>query len=212
MPTGDLTQEQERLLVGRLIAGQDGAWEVFLQHFQGGISFCVRRAGISDDDHEDACAFVLESLFADGCRRLQLWEGRNGARLSTYLHAVSLNLARDYLRNLPRDVRFRAPEARIPETGRDIGIALGPEARALQSRLRDAILECLFSMPMGPDREILLFHFYAGLGAEDIARLSGKKRNAVDQALLRARRNLRDVAENVHPELVEYLEDEGRGA
>ena len=212
MPHGDLTPEQEYELVDRLIAGQAGSWEDFLLHFQGGISFCVRRAGVSDDDHEDACAFVLESLFADGCRRLLLWEGRNGARLSTYLHAVSLNLARDYLRNLPRDVTHRAPEAEIPDNDPEADAILGPEARALQSQLRYAILECLFRMPTPADREILLFHYHAGLPPGEIARLSGRTRNSVDQALSRARRNLREVAEISHPELLEFLGDNRRGA
>lgn len=207
MPNGDLTRDQERELVGRLIAGHNGAWEEFSQRLQHRIAACVRKAGVRDEDLEDVCAFVFESFLANECHRLRQWDGR--ARLFTYLFVVSTNLARDYLRNLPQ-VSF-LPEEEIPEAGPDAGIALGPKTCALQAQLREAILECLFSMPAGADKEVLLFHYYAGLGAEEIARLSGKKRNAVDQTLLRARRNLREVAENTHPELLEYLGNDGRG-
>lgn len=210
MPNGttDQGRGRDRALVARLVAGDDGAWEEFLVGHQPRVSACVRRVGVRDDDNGDACSFVFEALHADGCRRLRAWDGR--ASLATYLHAVAANLARDFLRSQPR-VTF-AGEEEIDDAEAGAGAALAAETRVLQARLREAILRCLFRMEIGADREILLFHYHAGLTAEEIARLSGRSRNAVDQALHRARRHLRAAAEAFHPELAEYLGEHHHGA
>lgn len=205
MPDGTPTTDQERArdrdLVDRLLASDDGAWREFHERFRPRIAACVRRAGVDDGDVEDASSFVLESLLADGCRRLGRWNGR--ASLSTYLYTVASHLAIDFVRQRPR-VRF-AGEEEIPQAPRTAPVVAEAERRALRAGLREAILACLFRLPNAADREILLLRYYAGLSAEEIGRHSSRKRNAVDQALSRAHRHLRHIAADVRPELLDYL-------
>jgi RNA polymerase sigma factor (sigma-70 family) len=196
-------REQDRALVRRLVAGDAGAWEEFCAAYGARIDLAVHRAGVSDGDFDDARGFVVEGLLAHACRRLDKWKGR--ASLATYLYTVAKRLAIDYQRSLPRYV-FAGEEETLEVP--DVAAEVEAENHALQARLRDAILECFFRMDGSTDREMILLRYYAGLQADEIARLSGKNRNAVDQALRRAHQDLRRVAERVHPELVEYLDED----
>lgn len=198
--------DQERQLIDRLVVGDRTAWEEFHACYAHRVAGAVRSAGVDDGDNGDACSFVFEGLLANDYRRLRRWDGT--ATLSTYLYTVSRRLAIDFLRNRPRVVR--PGEEEILDSLPDVHAAVKAETHALQSRLREAILECFLRIPNGAEREILLLHFHAGLPADEIARLSGRTRNAVDQALHRARRSLREVAERVHPDLAEYLEEDRR--
>jgi RNA polymerase sigma factor (sigma-70 family) len=197
----------DRELVARLIANEGEAWEEFDDRFLPRIRACVRRAGIWDGDLEDACSFVLEALLYDDCRRLRQWDGR--ASLSTYLYTVASRLAVDFIRQQPRIVSVG--EEAIPHTDPSSPAVREAEERALHAGLREKILHCLLRMPIGPDRDILLLRYYAGLAIQEIARLSGKTANAVHQALLRAHRHLRRIVEPLHPEILEYLPEGDHG-
>ena len=191
----------DRALVGRLLAKDEGAWSEFNQQVLPRIRACVRRAGVRDDLVEDACSFVVEALLAGDCRRLRQWDGR--ASLTTYLYTVASRLAVDFIRQQPR-VIFAGQEA-IPDTDRLAPAVLEAEGRALQAGLREKILHCLLRLPIGPDRDILMLRYYVGLAVQEIALSYGKTRNATDQALLRAHRHLRRIAERMHPEIVDFI-------
>jgi RNA polymerase sigma factor (sigma-70 family) len=197
----------DRELVDRLRANQKEAWDEFYQRFAPRISACVRKAGVRDGDIEDASSFVIEALLADNCRRLCQWDGR--ASLSTYLYTVVSRLAVDFIRRQPRVV-FAGEEA-IPHADPVAPAVLEAEERALHAGLREKILHCLLAMPIGADRDILLFRYYAGLAVPELARLSRRRANAVHQALLRAHRHLKHIAERLHPEILDYLPEDERG-
>ena len=201
----DLGPDQE--LVARLLTKEAEAWDEFHQRFLPRIDACVRRAGVRDDLAEDAGSFVLEALLADDFRRLRQWDGR--ASLSTYLYTVASRLAVDFIRQQPR-VIFAGEDA-IPHADPLAPAVLEAEERALHAGLREKILHCLLQMPIGPDRDLLLLRYYAGLAVQEIARLSGRTANAVHQALLRAHRHLARIAERMHPEILEYLPEDARG-
>ena len=205
-PSQTLDHEPDRELVARLLASEDDAWEDFRRRFLPRIGACVRRAGVRDGNIEDACSFVLEALLKDDYHRLRQWDGR--ASLSTYLYTVASRLAVDFIRQQPR-VIF-AGEEEIPHADPLAPAVLEAEERALHAGLREKILHCLMQMPIGPDRDILLLRYYAGLAVQEIARLSGRTANAVHQALLRAHRHLGLLAERTHPEILEYLPEDDR--
>jgi RNA polymerase sigma factor (sigma-70 family) len=197
----------DRALVGRLLARDDGAWREFDRQVLPRIRACVRRAGVRDDLVEDACSFVVEALLAGDCRRLRQWDGR--ASLTTYLYTVASRLAVDFIRQQPR-VIFAGEEA-IPEVDPVAPAVLAAEEHALHAGLREKILHCLLRIPIGADRDILMLRYYVGLAVQEIALSYGKTRNATDQALLRAHRHLRRIAEGMHPEIVEYLPEDTHG-
>jgi RNA polymerase sigma-70 factor (ECF subfamily) len=201
----DLGQDQE--LVARLIADEGGAWEEFHARFLPRVGACVRRAGVRDDLVEDVCQDIFEALRAGDCHRLRQWDGR--ASLSTYLYTVASRLAVDFIRRQPRVVF--GGEEEIPHADALAPAVLEAEQRALQAGLREKILHCLLRMPIGQDRDTLLLRYYAGLAVPEIARLSGRTANAVHQALLRAHRHLRRIAEEMHPEILDYLPEGERG-
>ena len=205
-PPRTLDLGPDRELVARLLASEDDAWEDFRQRFMPRIGACVRRAGVWNNDIEDACSFVLEALLDDNYHRLRQWDGR--ASLSTYLYTVASRLAVDFIRQQPR-VIFAGEDA-IPHAAPVGPAVLEAEERALHAGLREQILLCLLQMPIGADRDILLLRYYAGLAVQEIARLSGRTANAVHQALLRAHRHLGRIAERTHPEILEYLPEDNR--
>ena len=100
---------------------------------------------------------------------------------------------------------------RSPTRTRSAPAVLEAEERALHAGLREKILHCLLRMPIGADRDILMLRYYArARGAGDRPATAGRA-NATDQALLRAHRHLRRIAEGIHPEILEYLPEDTRG-
>jgi len=210
-PEREQELEHDREFVGRLVTGEHAAWEEFDARFGPRIRSAVRSAGVDDGNRGEAYSFVTEGLLTDDYRRLRRWNRSDS--LSAYLYTVSRRLAIDFRRSLsPRtsddQPRFVFPGEEETLDVPDTGAAFVPETHFIQVRLREAIVECLFRMPNGSDREMILFHYHLGLSAEEIARLSGRSRNAIDQALHRARRSLAAVAAEIHPELVEYLQED----
>jgi RNA polymerase sigma factor (sigma-70 family) len=194
----------DRKLVARLVARENDAWGEFHQQVLPRIRACVRQAGVRDDLVDDACSFVVEALLADDCRRLRQWDGR--ASLTTYLYTVASRLAVDFIRQQPR-VIFAGEEA-IPHTDPLAPAVQEAEERALHAGLREKILHCLLRIPIGADRDILMLRYFLGLAVQEIALSYGKTRNATDQALLRAHRHLRRIAEGMHPEILDYLPED----
>jgi len=175
-PPGVRDLGQDRELVARLVANEGEAWDQFYQGFRPRIGACVRRAGVRDEQVEDACSFVLEALLDDDCRRLRQWDGR--ARLTTYLYTVASRLAVDFIRQQPRVV-FPGEEE-FPTRTRSPRPCARRGARPTRRAAReDPALPPAHTI--GSDREILLLRYYAGLAIQEIARLSGKTANAVHQ-------------------------------
>lgn len=145
----------------------------------------VHRLAFRMLDDASEAEDVAQDLF------LRLWQAapawrRAEARVSTWIHTVTLNLCRDRLRR-------RRPQSPLDEktAGRLIGDASEWPDAALQSDQRDAALrQAIQDLPERQREALLLFH-YEGLDQAECAVALGVSVDALESLLARARRALK---------------------
>lgn len=128
---------------------------------------------------------VAQELF------LRLWQAAPGwrrgeARVSTWIHTVTLNLCRDRLRR-------RRPQLAIDEAVENSlpGEASAQPENALQSGQREgALRQAIRELPERQREALLLFHF-EGLDQAECAQALGVSVDALESLLARARRTLK---------------------
>jgi DNA-directed RNA polymerase specialized sigma subunit len=85
------------------------AWPLFLQLYSDRVLRIVRRFAKNEDDRADCFLFVCEQLHRKNCRRLRKFDPAGPAMFTTWLHAVTFNLCRDWRRTkFPRYRIFRS--------------------------------------------------------------------------------------------------------
>lgn len=128
---------------------------------------------------------VAQELF------LRLWQAApgwrsGGARVSTWIHTVTLNLCRDRLRR-------RRPQIAIDEAVENSlpGETSAQPENALQSGQREgALRQAIRELPERQREALLLFH-YEGLDQTECAQALGVSVDALESLLARARRTLK---------------------
>jgi len=173
-------QESDEALMEALRGGSATAFQVLYERYHRGLfTFLARFLG----DRGQA-----EELLQETFLRVYLNRDRYRPRAAfrTWLYTIARNLALDWLR------RPGHPEAE-PESVEAIpDPAPGPlrhlEAEEALGRLEEAIA----GLTPG-QREVLLLARYAGLGAREIAEVTGSSPEAVRVALHRALRALRQL-------------------
>lgn len=128
---------------------------------------------------------VAQELF------LRLWQAAAGwrrgeARVSTWIHTVTVNLCRDRLRR-------RRPQLAIDESVENtlMGDESAQPDRALQLDQREgALREAIQALPERQREALLLFH-YEGLDQGECAQALGVSVDALESLLARARRALK---------------------
>ncbi len=190
MTTHDLPGEESREFIGRLRAGEPGAYEALVRAFSPRMLAAARRILRDPEEAQDA----VQDAFLAAFRALGSFHGE--ARLGTWLHRILINAALMRLRRSKR-----RPEGSIDdllphfdETGHH---AVPPQPwnvsperllvdRDLHARVR-AEIERL------PDkyRTVLLLRDVEELDTEETARLLGVTPTAVKLRLHRARQALR---------------------
>jgi RNA polymerase sigma-70 factor (ECF subfamily) len=181
-------------LLGRLRAGDDAAYQE-LVHTHGGRMLAVaRRLLRSEEDARDA----VQDAFLSAFRGVERFEGN--ARLSTWLHRITVNAALMKLRT-----RRRKPEQPIDELlpgfledGHMRAPAepwRSPELDPIERRQLASLLdEAIESLPESY-RNVLLLRDIEELDTEETARAMGISPGAVKTRLHRARQALRGLLE-----------------
>lgn len=182
----------ESLLVARLQAGEERAFEILVREHGPRMLAVTRR--ILRDDAEAADA--LQEAFIAAFRSIGGFEG--GARLSTWLHRVAVNAA------LMR-IRSRARKAEQPiddllpsflDDGHQASPATpwGEDAHALLERkeIRATVTRCIDQLP-DSYRTVLILRDIEELDTEETATALGVNTNVVKIRLHRARQALRTL-------------------
>ena len=175
-------------LIGRAGAGDTEAFERLVRRHLGRIvAFAGRTLG-------DAAAAedVAQEVF------LRLWTGASrwrptGARLSTWLHTVALNLCRDRIAK-----RREAPLDDVPDPPDP---APAPEARLATQAIGASVQAALADLPEAQRVAITLCHFQ-GMRNQEAAEVMNVSVEALESLLARARRGLRTRLAAVAPELL----------
>jgi RNA polymerase sigma-70 factor (ECF subfamily) len=186
--------EPERTQVAALRAGDPAAFETLVRENGGRMLATARRLLRSEEDARDA---VQDALLA-AYRALPGFVGQ--ARLSTWLHRITVNAALMKLRTRRRrpetliaDLlpRFDANGARLLET--EVAPVF-PEDPVERQQMRDAMKRGLDGLP-DAYRSVLILRDVEDLDTEETARLLGTTVGAVKTRLHRARQALRTLVE-----------------
>jgi RNA polymerase sigma-70 factor (ECF subfamily) len=191
----------DQALVQRCIAGDEAAWESFLDRFAplmyGVIRRTIARArGAGESDAEDAFAVVIEVLLRDGCRVLRSF--REPFNLAAWLSVLVRRQCRAFLES-----------RRIPETGvetLDVAGGEGAVVDALAARedaarresLGRAVRDLLDALSPR-DRLIVKLFYFDRRKYREIARIARMPMGNVGKTLARALGKLRERIEGVGP-------------
>ncbi len=184
----------EQLLVARLRAGDDAAFEELVRTYTPRLLGLARRIVGNEEDARD----VLQDAFLSAFRSIERFQG--DARLGTWLHRIVVNTALMKLRR-----RRRKPEESIepllPAFQSDGHFAekfsswAGGEAADValsRSETRELIRGLIEQLPES-FRTVLLLRDIEGLDTEETARVLDTTPNAVKIRLHRARQALRTL-------------------
>jgi RNA polymerase sigma-70 factor (ECF subfamily) len=184
---GPLTAERERELVGRMRAGEEGAFEMFSERYIPALHrFALRRL---DGDRELALEIVQATL----CRVIEKLDTYRGdAPLFTWLCACCRNEIAGHFRRLGR--RPREVELDESEHGRRAGAAGarsdGPEERMMRLETAELVHAALDLMPPSYSRAIA-WRYMEGIAVGDIALRLDAGYKATESLLSRAREAFR---------------------
>jgi RNA polymerase sigma-70 factor (ECF subfamily) len=184
----------EAMLVERLRAGDDAAYEMLVRRYGGRMLATARRMLGSEPDARDAVQDALLSAF----RSIERFEG--GAQLSTWLHRIVVNAALMRLRSRRRRredaiddlLPHFDEEGWWPEGGTREAVATGEalERDEVRARVRRAIAQLPETY-----RTILTLRDIEDLDPAEAARALGIGTNAVKSRLHRARQALKTLLE-----------------
>ena len=180
--TDDRTEEQ--VLVMRAQRGEQDAFRVLVERYQGLVYTLALRMVARPEDAEDAA----QEAFLAAWKALPKF--RMDARFSTWLYRLTVNAATDLLRRRQKDSRSQSLEdEEAPLQLSDP--APGPEEHA-QAAERRAALQRAISALSENHRKILLLRAVNGLDYQEIGQVLELTPGTVKSRLARARRELRD--------------------
>jgi RNA polymerase sigma factor (sigma-70 family) len=185
----------ERRLIGRLIARDNGAWRSFLHEYGGCIhgsimsllaKFSVHETEIADD----IFASVIEKLLADDCLALRRFKCES--KLSTWLVSIARNRTYDYLRSLKRRPTISMS---TPMDGEDDAIekVLAADLDLEQDLEMRLTAEEALGMLAAGEKLVLKLYYIEGMREKDIAGLLGLSVDAVSARKSRSLKKVRNL-------------------
>jgi RNA polymerase sigma-70 factor, ECF subfamily len=186
------TDGSDLILVARLRAGDDDAFELVVRTYTGRLLAVTRRILANDEDARDA----VQDAFLSAFRSLERFEG--GSLLSTWLHRIAVNAALMKLRT-----RRRKPEESIENllpVYKDDGHhqerfsswTEPVDVSMTRAENRALVRRCIEELP-DTYRTVLVLRDIEELDTEETARALGISGNAVKIRLHRARQALRSL-------------------
>ena len=180
----------EQVLLRRLQAGEDAAYEEWVRVQTPRMLSVARRFLRNEEDARDA----VQDAFVSAFRAIGNFEG--GSRIATWLHRIVVNASLMKLRS-----KRRKPEESIEELlprWLDDGHAVRPAAAwaaeklVEQDEVRKLVQAGIERLPE-TYREVLLLRDIEELDTQEAAEMLGISTNAVKTRLHRARQALREV-------------------
>jgi RNA polymerase sigma-70 factor (ECF subfamily) len=184
----------EQMQVASLRAGDERAYEKLVRENGGRMLATARRLLRNEEDARDA----VQDAFVSAFRALPGFAGQ--ARLSTWLHRITVNAALMKLRSRRRrpealivDLlpRFEADGSHMPEQEAP---ASGPDATVERRQTRELLNRALDQLP-DAYRNVLILRDVEELDTEETARMLGTTPGAVKTRLHRAHQALRTLLE-----------------
>ena len=205
-------------LVGRCLAGDSDAWDLFVARFSGLIYFAILHAlggrrsapgrgggggagprGLPEDLVGEIHNQIFLGLMEDGGRRLARWHGRS--KLSHWIKVVSVNRTIDFLRAQRRDLPLDDSDS--PAAATVGALAHGgpdPELQAMREQ-RSRLLGAAVGSLAPDDRTLVRLMYVEGRSGEEVARELGTTVGAIYTRKNRIRKRLQTLLRAEAPSL-----------
>jgi len=200
IPTHD-PKRDDRLLVEALQDGRDAAYETLVRQYGGAMLAVARRLLRDEEDARDAVQDGTLAAF----KAIRFF--REDARLSTWLHRITVNACLMKLRSARRRPTARIEDLlpRFDDAGHRIELEPSRETpiedAADVPRIRAAVRACIEKLP-DAYREVLVCRDIEDLDTAETATLLGISTENVKTRLHRARQALRALIERECAEIV----------
>ncbi len=175
--------EDERLLVARLRAGEEDAYRELVDTYQDRILTVVARVAGSHADAED----LAQETFLKAFGAIDRFHGQSA--LYTWLYRIGVNTARDWVahrRRRPAVSLDAFPAGVVDPPSEEAGPLEAAGVDDLRARVRDA----MDRLPE-PFRTTLILRELEGHAYEEVARILDVSIGTVESRLFRARSKLR---------------------
>ena len=182
MPLTDI----DRKLLNDLLAGQSGAWRLFVDRFTGLIIQVIKHTAqahslkLNADDIEDLCAETFAELLLRDMAALRAFRGRSS--LATYLSVIT---RRAVVRRLTQHRYLQAMgHVNAHQAAVDYASSDAPPGRLLEQRDQ---IESLFSRLPQEAAKVLRWIYLDGFSYRQVAKKLGKPLNSLGPLLTRIR-------------------------
>jgi RNA polymerase sigma-70 factor, ECF subfamily len=173
-----LAEDEDHDLAVRLAAGEPSALATLVERYRERVATMAARLLGWNDGAED----VMQSVFFAVWRHRQRFRG--DAKLWTYLASITVNQCRSLQRRRWLEERVR----RLMGANRQVAELSGDSA-ALSSERAIIVRQAIARMPV-TYREVVVLRYLEELSIDEVAKVIGIKRNAVEARLSRARKLL----------------------
>ncbi|MDP4198110.1 MAG: RNA polymerase sigma factor [Bacteroidota bacterium] len=176
-----ITQASDEELFQGFLCGEERAFtHLFERHNRKIFYYCAKLLG-DPQAAEDITQAMWEKV-------IDMRAQSQPARVQNFiglLFRIARNLALDYLKH-------RRVQSPLDANSELLGARSSHDVEL--SGQEQIVLECLEALPLG-SREVLVLHYYSGYSFEEIAKLLGKKPNAIWTRASRARADLKVLVE-----------------
>ncbi len=177
--TPDPTQPSDEALASALCTGEDDALNALMLRWQAPLRAFLYRHTHNEADALDLAQETFVRIYQHRARY------REGARFSTWMFQIALNLARDHARR-----RTRRPLVALDDVPEFTATAPAPDAATLADERADAVRTAIAALPDNL-REPLILSEYQDLSHAEIGAIVHATPKAVETRLARARAALR---------------------
>ena len=186
------TTLDEAVLIARMQAGDDAAFEVCVRAYSSQMLAVARRILRNEEDARDA----VQDAFLAGFKEIGDFKGLS--RLGTWLHRIAVNAALGRLRKLQRQPE-KSIEELLPHFGEGEHQLDPPapwktttEAILQRDEMRELVQSCISKLP-DTYRNVLLLRDIEGLDTQETAQMLDTSLGVVKTRLHRARQALRSL-------------------
>lgn len=179
----------DRKLLSDLLAGQSGAWKLFVDRYDSLILHVIRHTAqshslrLNEDDVEDLCADTFAELLVRDMAALRGFRGR--CSFATYLGVIARRIV---VRKLTEH-RFNKAMGHINAHQAAVDFASTEAPSTRQVEQRDQV-EQLFSRLPREAARVLKWAFIDGVSYREIAQRIGRPMNSIGPLINRLKRSL----------------------
>jgi RNA polymerase sigma-70 factor, ECF subfamily len=166
----DVVDTAQETLVREMLAGSERAWRAFHARYDRLITRCIARvtarfsAVMCQDEVRDIHATLLVQLLSNDMRKLRSFDAERGTRLGSWICALAVNCAYDYLRGARR-----APCAATLDEAEVLSCDLPSPYEHVEHRERAELVTEVLRAFSDKDREFVTLYFGEGLPPEQVA-------------------------------------------